>query len=157
MISVGDSAPDFTLDCDANGPISLSSYRGRKVVLYFYPKDFTPVCTRQACDFTEALPSFDALGAAVVGVSADDIASHRAFRSELGVSFPLLADIGGRVSDAFGVWGERDVDGRTLMGIERSTFLIDESGTVEQLWRGVDAEGHIEALTDYLGGLGESG
>jgi peroxiredoxin Q/BCP len=150
MIEKGSLAPDFTLDSDDGGPVTLSDLRGRKVVLYFYPKDETPICTMQACDFRDAMPRFQGVDAVVLGVSADDVASHRAFREKHDLNFPLLADVGGKVSDAYGVWGERMVHGRPLMGIERSTFLIDEEGVVQEVWRDVDAEGHTEMLAELL-------
>jgi peroxiredoxin Q/BCP len=150
MIEKGSLAPDFTLDSDDDGPVTLSDLRGRKVVLYFYPKDETPICTMQACDFRDAMPRFQGVDAVVLGVSADDVASHRAFREKHDLNFPLLADVGGKVSDAYGVWGERMVHGRPLMGIERSTFLIDEEGVVQEVWRDVDAEGHTEMLAELL-------
>ena len=151
IVSSGDTAPDFTLESDSEGTITLSRLRGRTVVLYFYPKDDTPGCTVQACDFRDALPRFEGVDAVILGVSADDVASHRAFREKFGLTFPLLADLGGTVSALYGVWGERDVDGRTLMGIERSTFVIDPEGAVQEAWYGVDARGHMEKLAELLG------
>lgn len=149
-VEVGEPAPDFTLESDDRGPVTLSELRGRKVVLYFYPKDDTPGCTRQACDFRDALPRFEEADAVVIGVSADDVESHRAFRRKHDLSFPLLADIGGAVSERYGVWGERIVRGRPLMGIERSTFLIDEEGIVRRMWRGVKPKGHTSMLAELI-------
>jgi len=151
MVNPGSAAPDFTLDSDDRGPVTLSALRGRKVVLYFYPKDDTPGCTIQACDFRDSAPRFDGVDAVVLGVSADTVESHRAFREKFDLTFSLLADIGGVVSDVYGVWGERVIQGRSLVGIERSTFLIDESGVVEGVWRGVDPKGHMEMLAELLG------
>jgi len=151
MIEKGMPAPDFTLESDDRGPITLSDYRGRRVVLYFYPKDDTPGCTVQACDFRDALPRFEGIDAVVLGISADDVESHRAFRAKFDLNFPLLADVGGVVSDLYGVWGERIVHGAPLMGIERSTFLIGPDGTIEESWRGVSADGHMEMLAARLG------
>jgi len=151
MVNPGSAAPDFTLDSDDRGPVTLSALRGRKVVLYFYPKDDTPGCTIQACDFRDSAPRFDGVDAVVLGVSADTVESHRAFREKFDLTFSLLADIGGVVSDLYGVWGERVIQGRSLVGIERSTFLIDESGVVEGVWRGVDPKGHMEMLAELLG------
>jgi len=150
-LQAGDEAPDFTLDSDDGGPVTLSELRGRKVVLYFYPKDDTPGCTVQACDLRDALPRFEGVDAVILGVSADDVDSHAAFREKYDLNFPLLADSGGKVSDRYGVWGERIVHGEPLMGIERSTFLIDEEGFVERVWRGVSAKGHAEMLAGVLG------
>jgi thioredoxin-dependent peroxiredoxin len=151
MVEKGSTAPDFTLESDDRGPVTLSDLRGRRVVLYFYPKDDTPGCTVQACDLRDALPRFEGIDAVVLGVSADDVESHRAFREKYDLNFPLLADVGGRVSDLYGVWGERTVHGRPLMGIARSTFVIDEEGVVEEAWRGVDARRHLDRLTELLG------
>ena len=151
MMDRGSVAPDFTLESDDGGPVTLSALRGRKVVLYFYPKDDTPGCTIQACDFRDAKPRFDGIDAVILGISADDVESHGSFRAKFDLNFPLLADVGGVVSDMYGVWGERIVHGNPLMGIERSTFLIDEDGTVQGVWRGVDPAGHTEMLASLLG------
>lgn len=151
MIDIGTTAPDFTLDSDDRGPVTLSALRGHKVVLYFYPKDDTPGCTVQACDFRDSGARFEGVDALVLGVSADSVESHRAFREKFDLTFSLLADIDGAVSDLYGVWGERIVQGRSLMGIERSTFLIDEDGVVEGVWRNVDPNGHMEMLAESLG------
>ena len=151
MVEKGKIAPDFTLESDDRGPLTLSDFRGSKVVLYFYPKDDTPGCTVQACDFRDSLPRFEGVDAVVLGISADDVESHRAFRAKFGLNFPLLADVGGVVCDQYGVWGDRLVDGRPLQGIERSTFLIGADGVVEEVWRGVRADGHMEMLAERLG------
>lgn len=147
----GSSAPDFTLASDDQGPVTLSKLRGRKVVLYFYPKDDTPGCTVQACDFRDALPRFDGVDAVVLGVSPDDVASHASFRAKFGLTFPLLADTDAVVSQLYGALRERVVNGVSRMGIERSTFLIDENGVVDRVWRGVTAQGHMEMLAERLG------
>jgi len=144
-------APDFTLDSDDRGPVTLSDLRGRKVVLYFYPKDDTPGCTIQACDFRDAYPRFEGVDAVILGVSADTVESHRAFREKFDLNFSLLADIGGVVSDLYEVWGEKKLFGRKIMGITRATFLIDEEGLVQDVWRGVEARGHMEMLAELLG------
>lgn len=151
-VDVGMRAPDFTLESDDHGPITLSELRGRKVVLYFYPKDDTPGCTVQACDFRDALPRFEGADAVVLGVSADDVESHEAFRRKYDLNFPLLADVDGRVSEMYGVWGDRMVHGKPIKGIERSTFLIDEEGMVRRIWRGVRPKGHTEMLADLIEG-----
>jgi len=147
----GAPAPDFTLESDDQGPVTLSKLKGRKVVLYFYPKDDTPGCTVQACDFRDALPRFDAVDAVVLGVSPDDVASHAAFRAKFGLTFPLLADPDAVVSQLYGAWRERVVNGASRKGIERSTILIDEKGMVDRVWRGVTAQGHMEMLAELLG------
>jgi peroxiredoxin Q/BCP len=152
MIKKGSPAPDFTLASDGGEEVSLSSLRGNRVVLYFYPKDDTPGCTIQACDFRDALPRFEGLDAVVLGVSADSLESHAKFRDKYELNFPLLVDEDHAVSEAYGVWKEKELFGRPTMGIERSTFLIDEAGDVAEIMRGVHAEGHAKMLETLLGG-----
>ncbi len=151
MAEKGSPAPDFTLPSDDGGDITLSALRGRKVVLYFYPKDDTPGCTVQACDFRDSLPLFEGVDALVLGVSADSLASHAKFRSKFELNFPLLSDGDHRVSEAYGVWKEKKRYGRSFMGIERSTFLIDETGVVADVWRNVKPEGHTRMLAELVG------
>jgi peroxiredoxin Q/BCP len=151
MVEVGKHAPDFTLPSDEGGDVTLSGLRGKKVVLYFYPKDDTPGCTMQARDFRDATPSFEGVDAVVLGVSADSVESHRKFREKHDLNFPLLADESHEVAEAYAVWKEKSMYGRKFMGIERSTFLIDEEGKVERVWRGVKPKGHAEMLAQLLG------
>jgi thioredoxin-dependent peroxiredoxin len=150
-VEEGRPAPDFTLPSDRGDDLTLSDLRGRKVVLYFYPKDDTPGCTIQACDFRDAVPRFEGVDAVVLGVSADSAESHRRFREKYALNFPLLADESHAVSEAYGVWKEKSMYGRKFMGIERSTFLIDEEGNVERIWRRVSPKGHAEMLSELLG------
>jgi len=152
MIEKGSKAPDFTLASDQGGDVTLSKLRGKKVVLYFYPKDDTPGCTIQACDFRDTAPAYEKLNAVVLGVSADSVGSHAKFRSKFDLNFPLLADEDHAVCEAYGVWKERSMYGRKFMGIERSTFLIDEKGVVAEVWRNVKPKGHAEMLEEVLGG-----
>jgi peroxiredoxin Q/BCP len=142
MIDVGEMAPDFTLASDENRSVTLSEFRGRKVVLYFYPKDDTPGCTLQACDFRDSLPRFEGVDVTVLGISPDSVESHRAFREKFELNFTLLADAGADVTKRYGAWK----DGR----LERSTFLISEEGVVEKLWRTVNPAGHTEMLAELL-------
>jgi thioredoxin-dependent peroxiredoxin len=151
MVEEGMQAPDFTLPSDEGVDVTLSELRGKKVVLYFYPKDDTPGCTIQACDFRDAAPSFEGVDAAVLGVSADSVESHERFRAKYDLNFPLLADEEHEVAEAYGVWKEKSMYGRKFMGIERSTFLIDEDGKVERIWRRVKPKGHAEMLAELLG------
>jgi thioredoxin-dependent peroxiredoxin len=151
MVEEGMQAPDFTLPSDEGVDVTLSDLRGKKVVLYFYPKDDTPGCTIQACDFRDAAPSFEGVDAAVLGVSADSVESHERFRAKYDLNFPLLADEEHEVAEAYGVWKEKSMYGRKFMGIERSTFLIDEDGKVERIWRRVKPKGHAEMLAELLG------
>ena len=149
-VTKGSRAPDFTLPSDEGGTVTLSDLRGKKVVLYFYPKDDTPGCTTQACDLRDAMPTFEHLDAVVLGVSPDSVASHRKFRDKYGLNYTLLADEDHRVAEAYGVWKEKNMYGRKSMGIERSTFLIDENGTIAEAWRKVSPKGHAELLQDAL-------
>ncbi len=151
-VEKGSRAPDFTLPSDEGGEVTLSALRGKKVVLYFYPKDDTPGCTIQACDFRDAEPTFKGLDAVVLGVSADSVESHGKFREKFGLTFPLLADEDHEVCEAYGVWTEKSMYGRTFMGIERSTFLIDERGVVIEAWRKVTPKGHADMLAEVLAG-----
>lgn len=151
MVEKGAPAPEFTLPSDEGGDVTLSELRGRKVVLYFYPKDDTSGCTIQACDFRDAQPRFEGVDAVVLGVSPDPVESHAEFRAKHGLTFPLLADVDHRVSEAYGVWKEKKLYGRTFMGVERSTFLIDEDGVVTEIWRKVKPKGHTEMLAERLG------
>lgn len=156
MVEEGQAAHDFTLPSDEGDEVSLADFRGRKVVLYFYPKDNTSGCTTEACEFRDLTPRFRDLDAVVLGVSPDSVASHRKFRDKYDLSFPLLADEGHEVADAYGVWKEKSMYGRKYWGVERSTFLIDEQGVVARVWRKVRARGHAEAVARELSG-GSSG
>lgn len=144
MINQGDTAPDFTLPRDGGGTLTLSDLRPRKIVLYFYPKDDTSGCTKEAVAFTEHLAAFEAAGAVVIGVSKDSVAAHDKFvkKHELGVI--LVSDEGTDVCERYGVWTEKSMYGRKYMGIERSTFLIDKTGTVARAWHKVKVPGHAE-------------
>lgn len=151
MLQQGDPAPDFTLPSDGGEDVTLSSFLGRKVVLYFYPKDDTPGCTVQACDFRDAASRLEGVDAVVLGVSPDSVSSHRKFRDKHGLNFPLLADEDRAVADAYGVWKRKKLYGRTFLGIERSTFLIDEQGRIAEIWRKVKPKGHADMLSELLG------
>jgi thioredoxin-dependent peroxiredoxin len=150
MIREGDQAPEFRLQADDGTTISLEDLRGRKVVLYFYPKDDTSGCTKEACEFRDALPRIEEAGAVVLGVSPDPVGSHRKFKEKYDLNFPLLADEDHRVAEAYGVWKEKSMYGRKFWGVERSTFLIDGEGRVERAWRKVRPEGHAEEVTGVL-------
>lgn len=146
---VGKAAPDFTMPGDDGKPISLKALRGKRVVLYFYPKDDTPGCTTEACAFRDGQPGFAKLKAAVIGVSKDTAASHQKFKKKYDLNFPLASD-DAKVCEAYGVWGEKSLYGRKFMGIERSTFVIDEKGIVRAEWRKVRVPGHAEEVADTL-------
>jgi len=150
MINEGDAAPDFELPADDGSTISLAGLRGRKVVLYFYPKDDTSGCTTEACEFRDALPRFEEDGAVILGVSPDSVASHRKFKEKYDLNFLLLADEAHEVAEAYGVWKEKSMFGNKYWGVERSTFLIDEEGRVQRAWRRVRPKGHAEKVAEAL-------
>lgn len=150
MVQKGDRAPDFKLPSDGGSQVSLKEHRGKTVVLYFYPKDNTSGCTTQACDLRDNLSSIMGLGAVVLGVSPDPISSHQKFREKYQLNFPLLSDEDHAVAEAYGVWKEKSMYGRTYWGIERSTFIIDEKGVVTQALRRVKAKGHAEKVRELL-------
>jgi peroxiredoxin Q/BCP len=147
-----DKAPDFTLQADDGRNVSLSDYRGKKVVLYFYPKDGTPGCTSEAIEFRNMTKDFEKEGAVIIGVSKDSIGSHRKFKQQHNLPFTLLSDPEGKVLDLYGVWKKKSLYGRTFMGTERTTFLIDEDGIVKRIYRKVKVKGHAQAcLLDLKG------
>jgi peroxiredoxin Q/BCP len=145
MTDAGQPAPNFTLDTE-QGPISLSDFVGKKLVIYFYPKDDTPGCTTEAIDFTRLADRFAAAGTVVVGVSKDSLASHAKFAKKHDLAVRLASDPEGQVIEAFGAWVEKSMYGKKYMGIDRSTFLIDRSGKVAQAWRKVSVKGHADAV-----------
>ncbi len=149
----GTPAPDFKLANDLGGEVSLRSLRGRPVVLYFYPKDDTPGCTKEACAFRDRGAEFRAHDAVILGVSKDPVASHARFRTKYGLDFPLLSDTSGKVLEAYGAWKEKSLYGRTFLGVERSTFLIDREGVVRKAWRKVKVGGHDDEVLEALKGL----
>jgi peroxiredoxin Q/BCP len=148
----GEPAPPFVLPDQDGRPVDLASYRGRKVIVYFYPKDDTPGCTAEACQFNDSLAGFDQLGVDVLGVSADDAESHRRFRAKYGLQFTLLTDVENRVAAQYGAYGEKLLYGKPVTGVIRSTFLIDADGNVEQAWYGVRADGHAAKVLSEVGG-----
>ncbi len=150
MVAVGEKAPDFTLLADDGRKVSLKGLRGKKVVLYFYPKDDTPGCTAEACSFRDNLGRVTTKGAVVLGVSRDDTASHGKFRDKYHLNFPLLSDDEGSVTEAYGVWKKKNLYGRSFMGIERTTFLIDEDGKVARIWPRVKVDGHTDEVLAAL-------
>jgi peroxiredoxin Q/BCP len=145
-LAIGDKAPDFTLPTDGNGKIALSKLKGKKVVLYFYPKDDTPGCTTEACGFRDAFPNFGKIDAVMIGVSRDSVASHDKFKKKHGLPFILASDEDGKVCERYGVWVEKSMYGRNYMGIERATFLIDEKGILRQIWHKVKVTGHVDEV-----------
>jgi peroxiredoxin Q/BCP len=152
VIEEGKSAPDFQLQSDTGTTVKLSDFRGKPVVLYFYPKDDTPGCTAEACEFRDAYDRYRERGVEILGVSPDDVASHEKFRSKYELPFTLLADPGHKTAEAYGVWGERKFAGRTYMGIKRSTFVIDKDGNIARAMLGIKPAGHAAAVLDELPG-----
>lgn len=146
MISDGDRAPNFTLPADDGSTISLDKLKGKPVVLYFYPKDDTSGCTREAKDFSSLADRFAAAGAVVVGISPDSVKSHQKFRDKHELAVRLAADEGSAVATKYGVWVEKSMYGRKYMGVERSTFLVDAGGKVARSWRKVKVPGHAEEV-----------
>jgi peroxiredoxin Q/BCP len=150
VIEEGQTAPEFELGTDSGDTVSLASLRGKPVVLYFYPKDDTPGCTAQACGIRDAWGEFQRAGAVVLGISADDEASHAKFRAKYELPFPLLADTDHAVSEQYGVWAEKTYAGNTYMGIERSTFVIDADGNVAKVMRKVKPDTHADDVLAAL-------
>jgi peroxiredoxin Q/BCP len=150
MLSTGDPAPDFTLsDADGN-PVSLSDFKGQKVVLYFYPKDDTPGCTKEACGFRDAQDDYMEANAVVIGVSPDSEKSHQRFRDKYDLPFLLLADPERQAIEAYDVWKEKNMYGKKYMGVERSTFIIDEDGILLEILRKVKVDGHVQSVLASL-------
>ena len=146
----GAPAPPFTLPDQDGRPASLADYLGRRVIVYFYPADDTPGCTKEACQFNENLAAFEAADVPVVGISPDDAASHTRFRSSYGLRFPLLSDPDHGVMERYGAWGEKTMYGRRTVGVIRSTFLVDAQGRVERSWYNVRADGHAAKVLAEL-------
>lgn len=150
---VGAPAPEFTADTDAGAPLSLAELRGRPVVLYFYPRDDTPTCSAEACEFRDAFPRILAADATLLGVSTDRVASHAKFRAKLALPFPLISDPDHRIADAYGVWQEKSMYGRKYMGVVRTTFLLDREGRIARVWEKVRAKGHADEVMQALAEL----
>ena len=150
MLEVGKKAPQFTLPDSDGKKVSLKDYLGKKVILYFYPKDNTSGCTQESCDFRDSITSFNRLKTAVLGVSKDSQSSHIKFRDKYDLNFPLLSDVDTKVIQKYGVWKEKSMYGRKYMGVERSTFIIDEKGKIERIFRKVKVTGHVDEVLKDL-------
>ncbi len=149
QLSVGDNAPNFSLP-SGSGAITLKSLAGKQVVLYFYPKDDTPGCTKQACGFRDEITGIKKANTVVLGISTDDLESHQKFTKKYSLPFTLLSDENAEVSKAYGVFKEKSMYGKTYWGIERSTFVIDETGKLKAIFRKVKVDGHIQEVMDVL-------
>ncbi len=146
----GSRAPAFTLPADGGGKIAMKDLKGQKVVLYFYPKDDTPGCTVEAIDFSKAINKFEKAGAVITGVSKDSVERHDKFKSKHKLKVMLGADEDGKVLEKYGVWVEKNMYGKKLMGIERATFLIDEKGLIRKIWRKVRVKGHVDTVLEAV-------
>lgn len=151
MLTEGQAAPDFSLPSTGGSIVSLAEFKGKKnVVLYFYPKDNTPGCTKEACFFRDVQGEFEQAGAVILGVSADAVKSHEGFAVKFSLLFPLLSDESKSVIEAYGVWKEKSNYGKKYMGIERTTFAIDKSGIIRKIWPKVSVEGHIDEVLEFV-------
>ena len=150
MLKAGDPAPDFEAVLDNGETVSLSQFKGKNVVLYFYPKDNTPGCTREACDFRDNISSLEEKNTVVLGVSPDSVKSHQKFKDKFDLPFPLISDEAKDVAQAFGVWREKKMYGKTRMGIVRSTFIIGPDGLISKAYDSVKVAGHIEDIIASL-------
>lgn len=153
MVSVGKSAPAFSLDTDTGDKLSLKELKGRPVVLYFYPKDDTPGCTVEACEFRDAFPRFKGTKAVILGISPDSVKSHQKFKEKFDLPFTLLADEGHEIAEKYGVWQKKSMYGRTYMGIARTTFVIDKNGKVAKVFERVKPKGHAEEVEQAIDAL----
>jgi peroxiredoxin Q/BCP len=153
MIEVGKKAPAFSLPASTGGKVALADYAGKRLVLYFYPRDDTPGCTTEAKEFEAASDQLEALSAAVLGVSKDSLESHAKFCTKYKLSFPLLSDPEGKTIEKYGAWGEKNMYGKKSMGIVRTTVLIDEQGIVRKVFAKVRVNGHVDAVLEALAGL----
>ena len=149
-LGVGDKAPDFKLPSGSGDTVSLKDYRGKKVVLYFYPKDDTPGCTKEACSFRDNISVLQRKGAVIIGVSADSVESHKKFAEKYDLPFILVSDEAKDAIKKYGVWKQKSLYGKTYMGIERTTFVIDEKGTVSHVFPKVKVDGHTEEILALL-------
>ncbi|MEQ8404420.1 MAG: thioredoxin-dependent thiol peroxidase [Oceanicaulis sp.] len=152
-VTEGSKAPDFSLPADGGREVSLSDFKGKAVVLYFYPKDDTPGCTKEAIGFSEAADAFDQAGAVVIGVSKDTVAKHDKFRDKHDLKVILASDAEGDVTERYGAWVEKNMYGKKYMGIERCTFLIGGEGEVKQVWRKVKVPGHVDQVLEAVKSL----
>jgi peroxiredoxin Q/BCP len=150
MLNVGDQAPDFTLKNDAGEDVILSSFRGKPVILYWYPRDDSPGCTKEACGFRDVYSEFQRAGAVVLGINTNSVASHQKFKAKHNLPFSLLSDPDHHVAEQYGVWGLKKSMGREHEGIHRVTYLIDEQGIVKQVWPKVEPEGHADEILAAL-------
>lgn len=153
-LKAGDRAPDFSMPATSGKTLSLGDFKGKKLVLYFYPKDDTSGCTAEACDFRDSMAPLNDIGIDVIGVSKDSVKSHEKFKAKYDLNFELASDETGTVCENYGVWAEKSMYGRKYMGIERTTFLIDENGVIAQIWPKVKVPGHVAEIIKAGNGKG---
>lgn len=149
-LNIGDTAPNFTLPTDSEEELTLSNLRGKKVILYFYPKDNTPGCTKESCDFRDQSSIFKQNGIEIFGISKDNAKSHTKFKEKYSLPFTLLVDANAAVCEAYGVINKKSLFGKTFLGIQRSTFLIDEQGIIRNIWRKVKVTNHIDDILNFI-------
>ena len=149
-LNIGDSAPDFTLPTNGNNEITLSALKGKNVIIYFYPKDDTPGCTKESCEFRDEYAGIQSLDAEIIGISKDNVTSHEKFATKYDLTFPLGADIEGTACEAYGVIAEKSMFGKKYMGIQRATFLIDKDGRIAHIWPKVKVSGHVAEVKQAL-------
>lgn len=150
MLDIGDKVPDIRLPSSSGKDVSLTDYKGKKIVLYFYPKDDTPGCTTEACEFRDAIKSYEGLNTVIIGVSKDSLKSHDKFMAKYNLPFELLSDEDLKLMELFGVWKEKTMYGKTFLGVNRSTFLIDEKGVIVKAWRNVKVSSHVADVLDEI-------
>lgn len=150
MLKPGDKAPDFKVEADSGETMTLKDLKGMKVIIYFYPKDNTSGCTKEACDFRDSIKTFKRKNTFVIGVSKDSVASHKKFKEKFELPFVLLSDETANMIKDYGVWKEKSMYGRKFMGIERTTFLINEKGIIEKIWNKVKVPGHVDEILNNL-------
>jgi peroxiredoxin Q/BCP len=150
MLEVNQKAPSFSLQATNGETLTMDDFKGKNVVLYFYPKDMTPGCTTEACDFRDYHGDFESLNTVVLGVSADPISDHKKFTDKHSLPFPLLADVNHKLAEGYGVWQEKNNFGKKYMGIVRATFVIDGEGIIRKTWPKVKVEGHVQEVLDFI-------
>ncbi len=149
-LSVGDKAPDFLLPSENGNEISLQNYKGKKLIIFFYPKDMTPGCTKEACSFRDNYSKIQQKGAAILGISPDAVKSHKIFSEKLTLQFPLLSDTNKKVINDYGVWKKKLLFAKVFFGVERTTFIVDEKGIISKIFRKVRVKGHTEEVLKFL-------
>lgn len=152
-LQIGDTAPDFSLPTDSDGQVTLSELKGQKIILYFYPKDDTPGCTKESCDFNDNLSAFNKMETTIIGMSKCSVKKHDKFKAKYGLNFMLASDEDNDTCERYGTWVEKSMYGKKYMGIERATFLIDEQGKIAHIWRKVKVKNHVDEVMETINSL----